>query len=99
MVVGVRTAGQWFEEDEEKTQEVLRSFLGSVAVNRGRSFGELMGSSENIYTGKVQGLAGQEKSAGAVLAGKGHALNWSRGHHTMPAEAVLPCQPRADSSP
>lgn len=59
-------AGQWFEEDEEKT-------LGSVAVERERSFGELMGSSENICTGKVQSLASQDKSAGAALAGKGHA--------------------------
>lgn len=57
-------AGQWFEEDEERT-------LGSV--ERERSFGELMGSSENICTGKVQSLASQEKSAGAALAGKGHA--------------------------
>lgn len=39
-----------------------------------------MGSSKNIYTGKVQSLTSQEKSARAALASKKHALNWSRGH-------------------
>lgn len=47
---------------------------------RERPFGEVMGSSKNIYTGKVQSLTSQEKSARAALASKKHALNWSRGH-------------------
>ena len=50
-----------------------------MAVKRERSLGEVMGSTENIYTGKVQKLASQGTSAGAELAGKGRALNWSRG--------------------
>ena len=48
-------------------------------MKRERSLGEVMGSTENIYTGKVQKLASQGMSAGAELAGKGRALNWSRG--------------------
>lgn len=44
---------------------------------REQSFEEVMGKNENIYIGKVQSLASQEKLAGAVLAGQGHALNWN----------------------
>lgn len=47
---------------------------------RERSYGEVTGSRENIYTRRIQNLSSLEKSAGAVLAGQGHALSWSRGH-------------------
>lgn len=49
--------------------------------------------------GKVQRLANQERTAGAVLAGQGHAQTGAEAVYALPGVFVKPGLPRTNSSP